>query len=376
MITHSLAGLETVDIIQRMERQLQATSPIHILQTQLERQASEQLRLLTEHRDKTLGIMANTCLFPGGGISQTNKWLESCVPLRTEPMLNTATGILAATKELFRPLSALIEMEQQLVNRLDQWRAPFEQISTAIANFPNGPLAHLSHIFDNLPSYDWQEYSAIEKQAFALFMRLGISGLELSLTANDFKAILEVQADQGDDDALSFIFEIFREDDYMVLNDLVSRWKDTPYLADRYQAVISAIAAHKRGEYELTISTLLPWIDGLSSEIVSLLPNRKRKTIHVCEVVQMYKESEPELSSECLVQVVEKVLFEDVNLRTNQAIRSSINRHAILHGRVADFGTELCSYQVILLLDMIVYIFHRTLPPDDHSLANSEMAHA
>lgn len=373
MITHNLAGLEIVDVIQRLEHHLQATSPIHILQTQLEQQASEHIRQMTEHRDKALGIMANACLLPDEGISQANKWPGACIP---EPMLNTTTGLLAAAEELFRPLSVLIEMQQQLVDRLDQWREPFERISAAIATFSSGPLERLSHIFDNLLSHDWQEYSEIEKQAFALFMRLGISGLELSLTTHDFKAVLEIQSDKGDAAALSFIFQIFREDDYMVLNDLVSRWKGTPYLADRHRAVTSAIAAHKRGEYELTISTLLPWIDGLSAEIVSRLPNRKRKTIHVCDLVQMYKELEPELSSECLVQVVEKVLFEDVNLKTNQVIPSSNNRHAILHGRVANFGTELCSHQVILLLDMIVHIFHRTLSREDQSLASSEIAHA
>ena len=376
MITRSLVGLGIVDAVQRMERQLQAASPVHILQRQLEQQASAHLRLLTEHRDRTLRIMANTCLFPDGGISQAHRWLESCIPRRDEPMLNVTASLQASTNGLFGPVSSLIEMQRQLANRVDQWREPFEQISAALANFPSGPLEQLSHIFDNFPSHDWNEYSKIEKQAFALFMRLGISGLELFLTAYGFKEILDVQADQGDDAALSFIFQIFSEDDYMVLNELVSQWQDTPYLADRYRAVTAAIAAHKRGEYELTISTLLPWIDGLSAEIVSRFPNRKRKTIHVCEVVQMYKESESELSSECLVQVVENVLFQDVDLRTMQAIPSSNNRHAILHGRVANFGTELCSYQVILLLNMIVYIFHRIPPPADYAVANSEIAHA
>jgi hypothetical protein len=70
----------------------------------------------------------------------------------------------------------------------------------------------------------------------------------------------------------------------------------------------------------------------------------------------MYKEIEPELSSECLVQVVENVLFRDVNLGQMQTVPSPNNRHAILHGRVANFGTELCSYQVILLLSAMVHI--------------------
>src|SRR5882672_733712 len=101
--------------------------------------------------------------------------------------------------------------EQQLVRRLDQWRAPFEHLSTAIATFPTGPLGHLSHLFENFPTDVWHEYGEIKEQAFALFVRLGISGLELSLIVSDFKAILKVQAEEGDDAALRFIFEIFRE---------------------------------------------------------------------------------------------------------------------------------------------------------------------
>jgi hypothetical protein len=97
-------------------------------------------------------------------------------------------------------------------------------------------------------------------------------------------------------------------------------------------------------------------IDGLSSLIVAHIPNPKGKTIRVTEAVLMFKDFELDPLSECLVQVVEDVLFRNVDLRQMQTIPSPNNRHAILHGRVANFGTELCSYQVILLLGAMVYI--------------------
>jgi hypothetical protein len=358
------------DIADPFDKTLQAISSVQLT---AERRATE---LITQQMAQ-IDIASR---FTVPGIMQANKMFENILPFRAEQIfgihqamedaaakmsgrfLDMQRAVEETSKAFSGQLRGIVEIGQQFAASIEQFRDPLVRLSESIAAMQDAALSHLSHLPHDFGVL-FERFKEVQTQAFALFAELGLPSLEFSLTAYDFKMILEIQAEQGNDAALSYIFEIFREDDYFLLNQMVSTWTDTPYMADRQKGVRSAIEAHKRGEYELTISTLLPLIDGLSAEIVSQFPNRKgRKAIYVTDVVRIYKEIEPEIASECLVQVVEKVLFQNVDFGT-APIPSSNNRHAILHGRVSDFGTELCSYQVILLLHAIVHISQQVLIP-------------
>ncbi|HEY2121301.1 MAG TPA: hypothetical protein VGH37_19095, partial [Candidatus Acidoferrum sp.] len=290
--------------VQQFSKSISCTQALSI---SMERQASQQLSQLITQRDRAFGLIENTGLFHG--ITQANKAFERVVSTQLDQIFAMHTAIRKAAEAMSSPVLAMLEVQRQLAVRLDQWQEPLSRLNASICAMHEEVLKQLAR----LPaSFDaaWEQIQEVEKQAFTLFAEFGLTGLEFSLSGHDFKRILEIQEDQGKDAALSYIFEIFGEDNYFLLDELVSCWADVPYMLDRQKAVTFAIAAHKRAEYELTISTLLPWIDGLSAEIVSQFPNRKRKTIYVNDVAQMYKELEPESSSECLVQVVEKVLFQ------------------------------------------------------------------
>jgi hypothetical protein len=345
--------LNFLGISNAVQQLSKAISSSQVLTIRMESQASEQLTQLIKQRDKAFGLIEATGLFHG--IAYANKAFERVVSSQLDQIFAMHTAIRQAAEGMNSPVSAMLKVQRQLAARLDQWQEPLSRLSASISAMHEEALKQISR----LPaSFDaaWEQILEVEKQAFALFAEFGLAGLEFSLSGHDFKKILEIQEDQGKDAALSYIFEIFREDNYFLLDELVSGWANIPYMLDRQKAVTFAIAAHKRGEYELTISTLLPWIDGLSAEIISQGPNRKRKAIYVNDVAQLYKDFGSELSSECLVQVVEKILFQELDFRKRQPVPSLNNRHAIMHGRVANFGSELCSYQVILLLSMIVHV--------------------
>jgi hypothetical protein len=333
-----------------------AISSTQALSINMERQASQQLTQLVAQTDKAFGLIEATD--PFHGIARANKALENLLSFQPKKIFAMNAAATQLAQKMSGPFSKMLEVQRQLIARFDQGQDHLYRPSAGIVAMHDEVMSQISRLPEGFGAV-WEQFHELQEQAFALFAELGLTGLEFSLTTYDFKKILEIQAEQGDDAALSYIFEIFREDNYFLLDDLVSCWADIPYLLDRQKAVTFAIAAHKRGEYELTISTLLPWIDGLSAEIISQVPNRKRKAIYVNDVAQMYKELEPELSSDCLVRVVEEVLFREIDFWKLQPVPSSNNRHAIMHGRVADFGTELCSYQVIFLLSMIVHIFQR-----------------
>lgn len=335
--------------------------------------ASELLTQQIIQAQKSFSPIQNSSLFFTQGIIEANKNLEATISSHIDQMfkvhdaLKDATismsgGILGmqrameeAASRFIGPIREIADFGQQFAIKIEKFSDPLLRLSESIAAMQDAAFSHLSRLPANFDIL-WTRYYEIEKRAFKLFAELGLTGLEFSLTANDFQQILEIHSEQGNDAALDCIFGLFKEDEFYLLNQFVAGWQDTPYMADRLKAINGAIAAHKRGEYELTISTLLPMIDGLSALIVAHIPNPKRKTIRVTDAVLMFKDIEPDISSECLVRVVENVLFRDVNLRQTQTAPSPNNRHAILHGRVANFGTELCSYQVILLLGAMVHI--------------------
>jgi hypothetical protein len=85
-------------------------------------------------------------------------------------------------------------------------------------------------------------------------------------------------------------------------------------------------------------------------------PNLKRKAIYAQDAAANYNADEAEVWSECFEQVVFGLVYKDYDFRTAKKPPSSVNRHAILHGRIVDYGSELNSYRVIFLLDVMVNI--------------------
>jgi hypothetical protein len=74
------------------------------------------------------------------------------------------------------------------------------------------------------------------------------------------------------------------------------------------------------------------------------------------ELAKHFNQQEGEFSSACMEQVVWAMVYKDYDFRTAKRPPSSVNRHAILHGRVVRYGTEVNSYRIILLLDIVIRI--------------------
>ena len=74
-----------------------------------------------------------------------------------------------------------------------------------------------------------------------------------------------------------------------MLNRVVRSWWSNPYMEKRKRTVRAAINAHKNRQYELTIPTLLPLIDGLAAEIVAATPKLQRKAIYTKDAVTLYR---------------------------------------------------------------------------------------
>src|SRR5438045_2387437 len=117
------------------------------------------------------------------------------------------------------------------------------------------------------------------------------------------------------------------------------RWWRVPYMDKRKKAIRMSIAAHKKGQYELSIPTLLPLIDGISALVMQGTLHRSGKAMFVKEAAAVYREEQDfESAGECVETVVTALMYKDYDFGSKAP--SNVNRHGILHGRIARYATE------------------------------------
>jgi len=333
--------LDSLNISGQLKK-LEEGSSFHALQKQLEEQSVERLRKLVEEMQKVR-------------VQHTQSPLQA--------------ALSDAVSNLLSPYVAFVQLGQQLATGLSQLFEPIQKIRAAFAAIPPEQLKAFVDKLSRFNEEFWRHLDEHERTTFALLGRLGLPSLETVFTYQDFDTILQLQKEQGDQAVLDYVFAKLRAADYHLLDRIVKSWFAIPYMAARRRVITSAINAHKRGEYDLSIPALLPLIDGLADEIAITFPTPPKTVIKVKDVAQEYLKMEPELSSECLVQVVETIMFQYVDFRKPNASTTAHNRHSILHGRVANYGEELVSYQVILLLNMTVEVHQKLVPAGDASAA-------
>jgi hypothetical protein len=239
---------------------------------------------------------------------------------------------------------------------LFQTMEPFEKMREAIAAIPPAQFEVLQRTFAGLGE---ELKLAIERDkirgpAFKLFAKLGLTGLERHMGWREIEHALKISKTKGNRAVQEYIFRIFLTKEYRFLNQMVRVWWNVPDMRKRKKTIRAAIAAHRAGKYDLAIPTLLPLIDGLAAQI---MPNSStHNPIVAKKVATQFKLDEGEEYSECVERVVHALIYKKFDFNTAKRPPSSVNRHAILHGRVVGYGSELNSYRVILLLDVMVDI--------------------
>lgn len=230
------------------------------------------------------------------------------------------------------------------------------------------PLAQIRERLTSLPEFDFQHFAANiptlleqlhkfsekdEEAVFDLLAKRGLTGMEEFLTPGEISHILKLKETKGVRAVDAYIFRQFRRNKFKALNAMVREWWKVPYLKKRKTIVLKALRAHKKGDYELAIPALLPLADGLSAEIVKGTPGLVKKTIYAKDAAALYRKREPEVWSVCFEQVVCSLVYKNYDPRSGKPPASSINRHGILHGSVLTYASELNSYRVIFLLNVM-----------------------
>ena len=138
----------------------------------------------------------------------------------------------------------------------------------------------------------------------------------------------------------------------------------------RAKLVQSALAAHRRGEFNLSIPVLLAQTDGISHDATkgagggSLFRDRDGSPLTAAYVRQIAGD---EFLSAMLAPLAQKL-----PINTSEAERkkvqnwTALNRHMVLHGESLDYGTEINSLKAISLLN---YVASMLLAEDSEALA-------
>lgn len=276
-----------------------------------------------------------------------------------QPVYDFQTQLARAVEGAFQPFVQVVRAAEQMQQEIRTALAPVQRIREAFGSLSPDQFSAFQQAFAGLADRFRLQWDEVEKPVFGLFTKLGFTGLESHLTRSELLYVLKLSKEKGAAAVQEYVFRKFRNGKHQLLNRTVRRWWRVPYLNKRKKAIRAAINAHKRRQFELAIPALLPLIDGLAAEIVVGTPNLKVKTIYAKDAVKMYNADEAEVWSECVEQVVFGLVYKDYDFRTAKRPPSSVNRHGILHGRVVDYGSELNSYRVIFLLDVMVNIAHQ-----------------
>ncbi|MFM6209362.1 SMI1/KNR4 family protein [Planktothrix sp.] len=193
-----------------------------------------------------------------------------------------------------------------------------------------------------------------------------------TLSKPDFKLL---NANDNDNDIDSFFRETLMIPER--IKKTLSNWKEEPFVNKRYRILEQAVEAHLNQQFYLSVSTLMPQIEGLLRDVLdaqkdldseskeeikkafkSLEKKYMKKATRI--LTNAWNDKIPKLLKsqavmlESLPDLVGN-LYKKYEPETEVPIQEKIYRHGICHGLQLDFGSEKNSLQLILLLDRIIY---------------------
>jgi hypothetical protein len=182
--------------------------------------------------------------------------------------------------------------------------------------------------------------------------------LERDITGPIQRDILRLAQKDGPGEIDTYFCKLFSENNYALLDTKVQSWLANNYMAERKEIVLDCLWAHKQQRYTLTIPSLLSLFDGLTRGSVrrskqgNNLQGKRAGSIRVKQFADTYRRKEPSLWSSGFRRVINEFVFESFKF-DSQVPRTSLNRHGILHGEIAHFGTESNSLKLFLMIDTV-----------------------
>jgi hypothetical protein len=246
-------------------------------------------------------------------------------------IISPLVGVAVAVNELFEPIrKALDEVTPE------QWAklAQFAQ---------NGVAEYQKHLDEE------------EARVVGILTTNGWLGLESRFNIHDIRKMLAVHDDGGNDAVNKFVLDFFKVDNFRLMTTMTDSWMNIPYLEKRRHVLHDALDAHKRGQFSLTVPSLLPFAEGLSSEILSKGLTYKGNAVTALAIY--VKDTDKETWGQVFSDVVCETFYKSYKFGEQDA--PYLNRHGILHGRTSDYASEANSLRVFLFLDVLADLWFK-----------------
>jgi hypothetical protein len=247
--------------------------------------------------------------------------------------INMAVGAVKLVHDFHSEMQRSVEewMGQQQLS----WARMAEMVSSAALSF---------EVYRNVEA----------PEACAVLCQAGWLRMDRHFSIVELRESLVLHKTQGEAAMNDAILEYFSEDNYASLERMTKSWESVPYLRDRNRIIADALFAHRSGLYTLTIPTLMPFVDGLSAEILGSTTKNA-----VAKFAQDRRANDPEIWVQGFCDFMADVFYKGYQFGKDSA--PYLNRHAILHGRVFDYPSALNSTRVFLLLDALADFWHERL---------------
>jgi hypothetical protein len=139
------------------------------------------------------------------------------------------------------------------------------------------------------------------------------------------------------------------------IEQLIQKWGHQGWLTQRLNLLVDGCHAHLDGKYYLSISALLPQIEGIIIQNFRILGYIKQKKIKD----HLYSILHPAIivshRNEAIRRFVENVLF--AKFEYGFPVESILSRNAITHGLDLDYDSRANSLRTILLCDAVIRLF-------------------
>lgn len=284
----------------------------------------------------------------------------------TEPIRKMQRQLSNSTLSIQKGIEPILELQKKLEQPLLNFQKSFEHINKIYASIPkfeNPILEHLEtfkEIGERL-----KEYAKKTPEYFLLIAQHGwFIDLESEMNLPT-KVVYEIQ-DEKLEIANKLLVDYYKENFSQIFDKLIKRHPN------RKEILTQIVSAYKNGNYSLLIPSVLTQVDGICFDFTKrkfFIKEKKNKYLPQVS-------SELEKSAGTFLDLYLSPLQNQTPIMVREQDISKfpcpLNRHVILHGISANYGTEVNSLKVISLLkyvsDLLTDLDQKTLSTKDLSI--------
>jgi hypothetical protein len=277
----------------------------------------------------------------------------------TEPVRKLQKQLSASTLAMQKEIESTLALQKRLEQPLLNFQKSFEHINkiySSIPKFENPILEHLDtfkEIGERL-----KEYTEKTPEYFLLIAQHGwFIDLESELNL-PVKVAYEIKDDELET-ANELLIDYYKENLDQIFDRLIKRHPN------RKEILTQILSAYENGNYSLLIPSVLTQVDGICFDFTKrkfFIKERNNK--YLPQVT-----SELEKSAGTFLDLYLSPLQNQTPIMVREQDISKfpcqLNRHVVLHGINADYGTEVNSLKVISLLkyvsDLLTDLDQKTL---------------